>query len=102
MARKFLIAWAERYGITPAQARKLRLLSNRLAFYGVCVCNGDAYPGISPDDKAACSNAWNADLAAKRREFEKLAADMGFDGVKFGLGLFPVLAKGQETVIDIP
>jgi hypothetical protein len=98
-----LAKWADRYGITADDVKALRRLINRRAAQQEHVCNGDPHPSLADrSDKNANARAWEKDSDATEAKLSKLALSLGFDGVDFGVGLYPALIKGAETCIMIP
>lgn len=95
--------WGERYGITAFEAKQL---SRRIDRYGKMrehYCNGDPHPhNARPSDKSRNALLWDLDSEASANSLKKYIKRLGFDGIDFGVGLYPALAKGGDTCIMVP
>lgn len=103
MTNDQLTRWGARYRIGLADVKALRKLVNKRAEERVKACNGDPHPLVrDKTDKDANSEAWTRDSDATDLLLDKLAEQLGFDGVDYGVGVYPAFSKGNETTIHIP
>lgn len=103
MTNAQLEKWGQRYGLTLAQCLELRKLFRTYARQQERACNGDAHPSVrNRDNKNANSDAWTRDSDVTGASLESLARAYGFTHVDFGVGLYPVLERGEETCIMVP
>jgi hypothetical protein len=98
-----LTKWGERYNLTLEQVLELKRLINKRVRERTHHCNGDPHPHVSDrNDKNACSEAWDQASNKTEDKLEELAKRLGFDDVDFGVGLYPVLEKDNDTCIMVP
>lgn len=98
-----LANWGARYGITLSDVKRLQRLIDRYAKEREHFCNGDPHYSVADrEDKNANSQAWDKSSDVTGRMLSRLARTLGFTGVDFGVGLYPVLEKDGDTCIMVP
>jgi hypothetical protein len=98
-----LTKWGERYGLNLQQVRRLQRLIYKRKREVERYLNGDPHPLVlDRTDKNLCSKMWEADSDRTDGQLLAYAKQVGFDGVDFGVGLYPALMKGDETCIMVP
>lgn len=103
MTETGLTNWGKRYGITLADVKTLQWWIDRYAKQRENFCNGDPHPdNPRPGDKSRNSEYWDRSSERTAASLTTIIEDLGFTGIDFGVGLYPALAKGQETCIMVP
>lgn len=103
MTDEQLSKWGERYGLTLSDIRGLRRLINIYVKQQEHFCNGDYHPSIGDfGTQNRYAEAWERESDATAVLLKEYAKRCGFDGVDFGLGLYPCFSKGSDTHIMIP
>jgi hypothetical protein len=97
-----LAKWGERYGLSLGEVKGLGILLRGYKRRMERACNGDPYVGIDPQDREACSKAWEKESEEVAIQLRSIVKRLGFDGIDFGVGLYPVLVKGDDSCIMVP
>lgn len=95
-------AWAERYGVDPDLAFRLRSMMRRRHRYGTHECNGDPHVDVANrEDKNANAAAWGRDVERIISEIDELCSrlNLTFDP---GTGLWGSLMRDGHYIGDMP
>lgn len=96
-----LKSWADRYSIPIEAAGRLSRLIRMHARFQEHALNGDPHTSVNRADKNACAAAWDTEVEDIDVQITKIADEHGF-AVDYGVGLYPVLMRGQDTCIMVP
>lgn len=94
--------WAKQYNLDLEVAEDLQSAFIQYKSLGENAVSGRIYYDKLPRSNAEHSARWLEDRAEVREYIESAARAAGFDRVDFGVGLVPVLEKGNDTCIMIP
>lgn len=94
--------WAAQHGCSIDHAHALRSTFVVYKQLGENALNGIMHRRTWTGAKSDHSRAWLYDRSLVGDQIEEIARAAGFDRVDFGVGLVPVLEKGNDTCIMIP
>lgn len=98
-----LTKWGERYGIKLGEVKELRRLVNKYAKQQEHASNGDRHPRVSEfADKNDHAQEWDKESETTATLLENYAKRLGFDGIDFGVGLYPAFIKDGDSCIHVP